>query len=102
MQATGVSLLCICCCFIIDQCCLVKCCIDPMHSVVSLHQDRHLLPQSGGGRSEEDHRPTAGADRKCETSAAHIQMCSLFVIIKKHLFKLNVFLILFASFSGRR
>lgn len=34
------------------------------------HQHRHLLPQSGGGRSEEDHQFTARADRKCKTSLA--------------------------------
>lgn len=37
-------------------------------SLLSFHQDGHLLPQSGGGWPEEDHQITAGADRKCEIS----------------------------------
>ena len=36
--------------------------------LLSFRQDRHLLPQPGGGRPEEDHQLTAGADRKCERS----------------------------------
>jgi len=48
--------------------------VDLMHDVVSSHQDRHLLPQSGGGRSKEDHRITSGADRKRQTSHAYKQL----------------------------
>lgn len=36
--------------------------------VFSFHQDSHLLPQSGGGRSKEDHQLTTGADKKCKTT----------------------------------
>lgn len=34
-------------------------------TICSSHQDRHLFPQSSGGWSKEDHRPTTRADREC-------------------------------------
>lgn len=56
-------------------------CINLMRCIFSFHQDRHLLPQSGGGRSKEDHHLTTGSDKKCKTSPAHIQL-SVYVITK--------------------
>lgn len=56
--------------------------INLMHSVFSFHQDSHLLPLSGGGRSKEDHKLTTGADRKCNTSQLCFSVC---VFIKRWL-----------------
>ncbi len=42
-----------------------------MLSVFCFHQNSHLLPQSGGWRAKEDHRLTAGADKKCKTRTTY-------------------------------